>query len=71
MVPGSESILLDLEKLFLLSDSLENLDFLLKFEISEIKISNFQGPTSPSNPFFGPISPINPFKDDRTSGDRR
>ena len=35
MIPGSEPILLDLEKLFLLSDSMENLNFYRKFEISE------------------------------------
>ena len=37
MIPGSEPILLDLEKLFLLSDSLENLNFYGKIEISEIE----------------------------------
>ena len=35
MAPGSEPILLDLEKLFLLSDSMENLNLYGKFEISE------------------------------------
>ena len=35
MAPGSEPILLDLEKLFLLSDSMENLKFYGKNEISE------------------------------------
>ena len=34
-IPGSESTHLDLEKLFLLSDSLENFNFNGKFEISE------------------------------------
>ena len=34
-IPGSEPIHLDLEKLFLLSDSMENLNFDRKFEISE------------------------------------
>ena len=34
-IPGSEPIHLDLEKLFLLSDSMENLKFNGKFEISE------------------------------------
>ena len=34
-IPGSEPILLDLEKLFLLSDSMENLKFYQKLEISE------------------------------------
>ena len=34
-IPGSEPILLDLEKLFLLSDSMENRQFYGKIEISE------------------------------------
>ena len=34
-IPGSESTHLDLEKLFLLSDSMENLIFYGKIEISE------------------------------------
>ena len=34
-IPGSEPIHLDLEKLFLLSDSMENLKFDREFEISE------------------------------------
>ena len=35
MIPGSKPILLDLEKLFLLSDSMGNLDLYGKIEISE------------------------------------
>ena len=35
LLPGSEPIHLDLEKLFLLSDSMENLKFNGKIEISE------------------------------------
>ena len=34
-IPGSEPIHLDLEKLFLISDSMENLKFNSSFEISE------------------------------------
>ena len=50
-LPGSEPILLDLEKLFLLSDSVENLKLYLKNEIS--------GPAKkkkiPLGPFWGTI----------------
>ena len=35
MIPESEPILLDLEKLFLLSDSVENMKLYGKFEVSE------------------------------------
>ena len=56
-IPGSEPIHLDLEKLFLLSDSMENLSFYRKNEISEpekkIEKINFS--------FFGPYFPIFPF----------
>ena len=49
-IPGSEPIHLDLEKLFLLSDSMENLNLYGKIEISEPekKSENFL-----LGPFFG------------------